>query len=273
MSTRRATAAWHLVLAPLAVIMIFPFVQMVLSSLMAKSEVASYPPTLIPHHPTLGAYGTIFLHSRFPHWFLNTVLISTVAVVSQLVLCPLAGYAFARMRFLGSGILQLLLLLTVFIPPQLLMIPVYRLYTRLGIVDTLPSLMLPWMASAIGIFLMRQFFVRLPREIEEAALVDGCTQLGVLVRVVAPLMRPALTTVGLLALLGAWNDFLWPLVSIGSESRYTLQLGLTTYQGVHHTEWSTLMAANVLVTGPLLVAFLVGQRHFVESMTFSAVKG
>ena len=273
MPSRRSSPLWHLVLAPLAIVMVFPFAQMLLASLMTRAEITAYPPTLLPLHISFGSYDTVFLHSEFPRWLLNSAIVTVVVVISQLVLCTLAGYAFARMRFAGAGVAQLLLLLTVFIPPQLLMIPIYRFYTRLGLVDTLPSLMLPWLATAVGIFLMRQFFLRLPREIEEAALVDGCTQLGVLVRVVAPLMRPALATVALLATLDAWNDFLWPLVSISSESRYTLQLGLTTYQGVHHTEWAALMAANVLVTGPLLVVFLLGQRHFVDSMTFTGVKG
>jgi multiple sugar transport system permease protein len=129
------------------------------------------------------------------------------------------------------------------------------------------------MASALSIFLMRQFFVRLPREIEEAAMIDGCNRLGVLVRVLLPLMRPALATIALLTVLNAWNDFLWPLISISDESKYTLQLGLLTYQSQHHTEWAAVMATNVMVTLPLLVVFLLGQRQFVKSLTFSGVKG
>jgi multiple sugar transport system permease protein len=120
---------------------------------------------------------------------------------------------------------------------------------------------------------MRQFFVRLPREIEEAAMIDGCNRLGVLVRVLLPLMRPALATIALLTVLNAWNDFLWPLISISDESTYTLQLGLLTYQSQHHTEWAAVMATNVMVTLPLLVVFLLGQRQFVKSLTFSGVKG
>jgi multiple sugar transport system permease protein len=270
---RRRPSAWHLVLAPLALLFIFPFVQMVLASLMTASEINAYPPTLFPHHPTLHAYGTVLGQSDFTTWFRNSLIVTSVAVASQLLLCPLAGYAFARMRFIGTRTLQLLLLTTVFIPPQLLMIPVYRMYAALGIVGTLPSLFLPWMASAISIFLMRQFFVRLPREIEEAAMIDGCGRLGVFARVLLPLMRPALATIALLTVLNAWNDFLWPLISISDERNYTLQLGLLTYQGQHHTEWAAVMATNVMVTVPLLVVFLLGQRHFVRSLTFSAVKG
>jgi multiple sugar transport system permease protein len=270
---RRRPSAWHLVLAPLSLIFIFPFVQMVLASFMTTAEINAYPPSLFPHHPTLDAYRTVLQQTNFPTWFKNSVIVTTVAVISQLLLCPLAGYAFARMRFIGTRTLQLLLLTTIFIPPQLLMIPVYRMYSALGIVGTLPSLFLPWMATAISIFLMRQFFVRLPREIEEAAMIDGCGRFSLFVRVLLPLMRPALATVALLTVLNAWNDFLWPLISISDESRYTLQLGLLTYQGEHHTEWAAVMATNVMVTLPLLIVFLLGQRQFVRSLTFTSVKG
>jgi multiple sugar transport system permease protein len=264
---------WHLLLAPLALIFIFPFLQMFLSSLMTQGEINAYPPTLFPHHPSLAAYRTVLNESDFPTWFENSLIVTTVAVASQLLLCPLAGYAFARMRFIGTRTLQLLLLTTIFIPPQLLMIPVYKMYAALGIVGELPSLFLPWMASALSIFLMRQFFIRLPKEIEEAAMIDGCGRLGVFARVLLPLMRPALATVALLTVLNAWNDFLWPLISISDERNFTLQLGLLTYQGQHHTAWASVMATNVMVTVPLLVVFLLGQRAFVRSLTFSAVKG
>jgi multiple sugar transport system permease protein len=270
---RRRPSAWHLLLAPLALLFLFPFLQMLLASFMTSSEINAYPPALFPHHPTLHAYRTVLGQSDFTTWFTNSVIVTSVAVASQLLLCPLAGYAFARMRFIGTRTLQLLLLTTVFIPPQLLMIPVYKMYAALGIVGTLPSLFLPWMASAISIFLMRQFFVRLPREIEEAAMIDGCGRLGVFARVLLPLMRPALATVALLTVLNAWNDFLWPLISISDERNYTLQLGLLTYQGQHHTEWAAVMATNVMVTLPLLAVFLLGQRYFVRSLTFTAVKG
>ena len=270
---RRRPSAWHLLLAPLALIFIFPFVQMVLASFMTTREINAYPPSLFPHHPSLAGYRKVLQESDFGTWFLNSVIVTTVAVASQLLLCPIAGYAFARMRFIGTRPLQLLLLTTVFIPPQLLMIPVYKMYAALGIVGTIPSLFLPWMASAISIFLMRQFFVRLPKEIEEAAMIDGCSRVGVFARVLLPLMRPALATIALLTVLNAWNDFLWPLISITDSSHYTLQLGLLTYQSQHHTEWAAIMATNVMVTLPLLVVFLLGQRQFVKSLTFSSVKG
>lgn len=269
----RRPSALHLVLLPLSLIFVFPFVQMVTASFMSNKEISQFPPALLPHALNTKGYSTVIFDSDFFTWLGNTALISTVAVLSQIVLCTLAGYGFARIRFRGALVVQFLLLLTVFLPPQLLMIPIFKLYAKAGLVDTLPSLMIPWLASAIGVFLMRQFFTRLPREIEEAAMIDGCSRLGLLFRILLPLMRPALVTVALLTLLNSWNDFLWPLISISDPSHNTLQLGLITYQGQHRTEWATLMAGNVLVTAPLLALFLLGQRQFVKSLSFGAVKG
>ena len=266
-------SAWHLLLAPVALIAVVPLLVMVSSSFMTNAEISSFPPVFWPHHPTLAGYQRIFFDSDFPTWLRNTAIVSSCAVISQLVLCSLAGYAFARLRFRGSSLLQFLVASTIFIPQQLLMFGVYRIYDGLNLVDRLPSLILPWLSSAIGVFIMRQFFLQLPRELEEAALIDGASRLQTFTRVILPLTRPALAVVGLIALIWSWNDLLWPIISISSEQNYTLQYGLITFQGQHHTEYAALMAANVLVTLPLLVAFLLGQRAFVRSVVSSAVKG
>ena len=211
--------------------------------------------------------------SDFPTWFKNSLIVTSVAVVSQLLLCPLAGYAFARLRFIGTRTLQLLLLTTVFIPPQLLMIPVYKMYTALGIVGTLPSLFLPWMATGAQ-HLPDAPVLRAAAEGDRGGRHDRRLQPARRVRprpaaADAPRARDDRAADGA----NAWNDFLWPLISISDSSNYTLQLGLLTYQGKHHTDWAQVMATNVMVTLPLLVVFLLGQRHFVKSLTFTAVKG
>jgi multiple sugar transport system permease protein len=144
---------------------------------------------------------------------------------------------------------------------------------RLGLVDTLGALIVPNMVSAMGIFLLRQFFVSLPAELEEAARIDGCSRLGVVIKIVLPLARPALTTLAVLTFLTTWNDLTWPLIALTSEHAYTLQLGLTTFQSQHRVQWSAVMAGNVLTVLPVLVAFLSAQRTFVESLRAGAVKG
>jgi len=159
------------------------------------------------------------------------------------------------------------------IPVQLLMIPTYVMFSKIGVVDTLAAAFIPWLTSAFGIFLMRQFFLSLPKELEEAATIDGCSTLGVFWRVVLPLAKPALATLAIFTLLNSWNDLIWPLVAINNQDNFTLQVGLTTFQGTRRTQWSLLMAGNVVATMPLIIGFIAAQRQFVATMTFSGLKG
>jgi multiple sugar transport system permease protein len=264
---------WHLLLMPLALIFVLPLVQMVLTSFMTTQEINQFPPKLIPTSLHLAGYQALLTESHVLRWFANTVLVSTIAVVSHLVLCSLAGYGFARLKFAGRGIAFLAIVATVMIPTQLLMIPTYLMFARAGIVDTLAAAFVPWLASAFGIFLMRQFFLSLPVELEEAARLDGCTTLRTFLSVVLPLARPALATLAIFTLLSSWNDLLWPLVAISDDTKFTLQVGLASFQGTRRTEWAQLMAGNVIATLPLILAFLVAQRKFIATMTFTGLKG
>ena len=264
---------WHLLLMPMSLIFVLPLVQMVLASFMSKKQLNRFPPQLIPTSLHIEGYAKLFSQSHILLWFLNTVLVSTISVVSHLVLCSLAGYGFARLRFVGRGVAFVAVLATVMIPIQLLMIPTYLLFARIGIVDTLAAAFVPWLASAFGIFLMRQFFLSLPVELEEAARIDGAGALRTFLNIVLPLARPALVTLAIFTLLSSWNDLLWPLVAISDDTRFTLQVGLASFQGTRRTEWSQLMAGNVVATMPLILAFLVAQRRFVATMTFSGLKG
>jgi multiple sugar transport system permease protein len=266
-------SAWHLLLMPLALIFVLPLVQMVLTSFMSTREINQFPPRLLPSSLHLEGYRQLLTESSVLQWFANTVLVSGVAVVSHLVLCSLAGYGFARLRFAGRGIAFLAIVATVMIPIQVLMIPTYLMFARIGIVDTLAAAFVPWLASAFGIFMMRQFFLSLPVELEEAARLDGCTTLRTFVSVVLPLARPALATLAIFTLLSSWNDLLWPLVAISDDSKFTLQVGLASFQGTRRTQWSQLMAGNVIATMPLIVAFLIAQKRFIATMTFSGLKG
>jgi multiple sugar transport system permease protein len=264
---------WHLLLMPMSLIFVLPLVQMVLASFMSKKQLNRFPPQLIPTSFHVEGYAKLFAQSHILLWFFNTVLVSAISVVSHLVLCSLAGYGFARLRFVGRGVAFVAVLATVMIPIQLLMIPTYLMFARLGIVDTLAAAFVPWLASAFGIFLMRQFFLSLPVELEEAARIDGCGALRTFLSIVLPLARPALVTLAIFTLLSSWNDLLWPLVAISDDTKFTLQVGLASFQGTRRTEWSQLMAGNVVATMPLILAFLVAQRRFVATMTFTGLKG
>lgn len=264
---------WHVVLVPVSLLFATPFVQMFLTSLTPASQINRFPVRFFPERLTLDGYAKLFAESDILRWTANTVLVSVVAIAAHLVLCSLAGYGFARLHFRGRDVGFFAIVGTIMIPTQLLMVPTYVLFARVGIIDTLAAAMVPWLASAFGIFLMRQFFVSLPAELEEAALIDGCTRLQTFVRVVLPLARPALATLAIFTLLGSWNDLVWPLIAINDPASFTLQLGITNFQGARRTDWSLLMAGNVVATLPLIVFFLVAQKQFIATMTFSGIKG
>jgi multiple sugar transport system permease protein len=262
----------HLVLIPLALVMVTPLAWMVLTSIQTPAEARHFPPVL-PIGIHWQNYTDALNAAPFGRFFLNTTLVTGATVLGNLVLCSLAGYAFARLRFFGRDVLFVLFLATLMIPFQVVMIPIFLIMRELGLIDTLGALILPNLVTPLGVFLMRQFFRTLPVELEEAARIDGCSRLGTLIRIVLPLSGPALATLAVITFLWNWNDFLWPLVAIQSEHNMTLQLGLSTFQGAHSTAWTLLMAGNVLAVLPMLVAFLLAQRHFVNSIASAGIKG
>ncbi|MBD3008644.1 carbohydrate ABC transporter permease [Streptomyces sp. 5-10] len=277
LSTRRRPrlpfSPWHLLLAPLALLFAVPLIWLGLSSVMSDAEINRFPPALWPSGIHLDGYRFVLGNAMFPRWFANSLIVSAVAVVSNLLLGTLGGYAFARMRFGGSRVLLVLMLATMAIPFQLTMIPTFLVMRKLGLVDTLGALIVPSLVTPFAVFLLRQFFLSLPRELEEAAWIDGCSRLRVLFQIVVPLSRPALSTVAVLTFLTTWNDLSWPLIALNHDANHTLQLGLTTFRGQHHTQWSAVMAGNVITVLPVLLAFLAAQKTFVRSITSTGLKG
>ena len=262
----------HLVLLPLSIIMVLPFLWMFLTSFMTDTEINTIPPPLWPHHLYTGGYSTVLASSDFPYWFLNSLIVSGAAVIAQLILCSLAGYAFARIQFRGATVMLILLLATALIPFQLTVIPTFVIFHDIGLINTLGALIVPQLTSALGIYLMYAFFQAFPRELEEAGRIDGCSRLQVFWKIVLPLARPALAALGIITFIYAWNDLFWPLIAITSSRTFTVQVGLTTFQGEHITHWSAIMAGTTLTTVPVLLVFLVGQRRFIQAIT-GAVKG
>lgn len=270
---KRRFSGWHFVLAPIALIFVIPFAQMVLASLSPASELVKFPPPFIPSQLTLDGFAGLFADTEILRWLGNSVIVSVVSIVSHVILCSLAGYGFARLHFRGRNFGFFAIVATIMIPTQLLMIPTYILFARFGLIDTLAAAFVPWLASAFGIFLMRQFFLSIPVEIEEAAALDGANRLETFLRVVLPLARPAITTLAIFTLLSSWNDLIWPLIAINNEDLFTVQLGISNFQGTRRTQWSLLMAANVVATAPLVLFFLFAQKQFVQTMTMTGLKG
>jgi multiple sugar transport system permease protein len=270
---RHHISGWHFFLFPTALLFLVPFVQMILASLSPAAELVQFPRPLLPSRLTFDGFVLLFTTTPALRWLLNSTIVSVSAIVAQSVLCSLAGYGFARLRFRGRTLSFFAVVATIMIPTQVLMIPTYVLFARLGLLNGLSAAIVPWLAGAFGIFLMRQFFLSIPAELEEAAALDGCSRLQTFFRIVLPLAKPALATLAIFTLLGAWNDLVWPLIAINDEHNFTIQLGIANFQGTRRTQWSLLMAANVVATAPLIAFFLAAQRQFIQTMTLSGMKG
>jgi len=264
-------SGWHLVLLPLAFVMLLPLLWMLVTSLSTLAETRRFPPGL-PSSLHWHNYATAWVQSPFARWLLNSAVVAVTCVVSNVVLCSLAGYAFARIPFAGSKVLFVGILATLMVPFQVVMIPTLLIVKHLGLVDTLPALIVPNLVTAFGIYLLRQFFLSLPAELEEAAIVDGAGRLRILTTILLPLMGPPLSTLAVLTFLQVWNDFLWPLVVTSSPETMTVQLGLATFQSAHFTNWPVLMAGTLMSQLPVLLLFLLGQRYFVRSIATTGLK-
>ncbi|HWG12197.1 MAG TPA: carbohydrate ABC transporter permease [Streptosporangiaceae bacterium] len=271
---------WHLVLIPATIVLIFPFIWLLATSLETSNEALHFPPILTPHVLKFSNYPDALDTAPFGRFFLNSAIVAVATVACNLVFCSLAGYAFARFRFLGRTALFAVIMATLMVPFQVTMIPQFIITKWLGVhvlaavgINHIGALILPNAATAFGIFFLRQFFRTLPLEYEESARVDGASRLTVLVRIVLPLAKPALATLTALTFLDSWNNFLWPLIAVTSTSQMTLPLGLATFQGAHATEWTLLMAANVMSLAPMLVIFVVAQRYFIRSVAATGLAG
>ena len=225
-------------------------------------------------------YPNAFDAAPFSHFFVNSIVVAVDTVLANLVFCSLAGYAFARIRFLGRTALFVVLMVTLMVPFQVTMIPQFLIEKWLGVhvvaavgINHLGALILPYAATAFGVFFLRQFFKTLPIEYEESARVEGASRFTVLWRIVLPLSLPALATLAALTFLESWNSFLWPLIVVDSQNEMTLPLGLQTFQTAHTTQWPLLMAANVMTLIPMLLVFFFAQRYFVRSVASTGLGG
>ncbi len=256
-----------------ALTMIAPFLWMVSTSLKALPEVFVWPPRWLPDPPLWDNYRKVFTLVPFARYLANTAFVSACRVAGVLITSAMAGYAFARLNFRGRNALFLLYLGTMMVPGQVTMIPNFIMMRILHWLDTYYALIIPQMFSAFGAFLMRQYFISLPPALEEAAVIDGCNRWDVFRRIALPLAHPALATLGIFTLLGAWNDFMWPLIMTNSPSLRMISVGLSSFQDRYLTNWPLLMAGAVVALLPVLVAYLFAQRSFVEGIAMSGIKG
>jgi multiple sugar transport system permease protein len=271
--TLRSRAIAHTVLGIGAITMIFPFIWMLSTSLKSIGEVFTFPPTLFGD--TILWENYLQISERFPFglFFLNSIKVTVIVVIAQLITGSMAGYAFARLKFPFRDALFALYLATLMVPPQVTMIPNFIIMRFYDLVDTHAALYLPQMANAFSTFLLRQFFMTIPKSLEDAAKIDGCTPFGIYWRIFVPLSKPALATLGVFVFMFVWNDFMGPLVFINSLEKMTLPLGLASMQGMYSTNWPVLMAGTVISILPLIMVFLLAQDFFIKGVTLSGIKG
>ena len=277
----------YVILVIIGLIVSMPFIWMVSLAFKDPTEAFAWPPTLFPQNPTLDNFTNVLSQTILPTAFLNSTIVSLVSVVTNLGLATLAGYAFARLRFPFRDVLFFVLISTTMIPAAVSLIPLFLMtkgfplaggndlfgHGGIGLVDSLPGLILPHVVGALNIFLSRQFFLELPDELAEAARIDGAREFSIFWRVYLPVAQPLIATIDILSFTGAWEDFLWPLVVTSSTDKYTIQLALNSFQSGGNIQWGYMMAAAVLATLPLFLVFLFFQKYFVAGLASGSVKG
>jgi ABC transporter, permease protein len=263
----------HIVLTLGGLTMVFPFVWQVLMSLSTNAEIQAVPPQFLPASPQWGNYAEVLARIPFLSQFWTSFLITALRTGAQLILCSMAGYAFARMQFKGRNVLFGLLLAILMIPSQAFLITQYQIIKGLNLLETPWGIVLPGMFSAFGTFLMRQAFMSLPKELEEAARLDGCNPWQVFWKVMFPLVKPSLFAVAITTVLWSWNDLLWPLIVTTRESNMPLSAGIATFAGQHTSDWNLMMAASAMAMAPIFVLFFAMQRKVIEGLATSGLKG
>lgn len=263
----------YLILIMGIVITILPFVWMVLTSLKGQSEAVRVPPVIFPEVFRFENYLNVFDKLPFAKMYLNTIISAIVTVAVQLLLCSMAAYAFGRIKFPGRNLIFGILLAVLMVPSSFFILPQYLIVQNMGLLNTIPALFIPNLFSAFGTFLLRQFFMALPDELEDAARLDGCNHFMIYARIMLPLIRSGLVALGILTLRFAWNDLMWPLIVNTSTEKMTLSAGLSFMQGQYATDYPTMMAGAVMAVLPLLVMFAIFQKQFIEGVAMSGIKG
>lgn len=269
--TWRGQVGLYLLIVVAAAVMLFPFLWTVITSITADGNLAAGP-TLIVKDPTLSAYRTLL--DTLPMWriTLNSLVVAIVATLAQLITGSMAAYGFARLEFRGKQVIFALYLATLMVPLQVLVVPLFIEMKTLSLQDTYFALLAPSLASAFGIFLVKQAIDGVPRELDEAATIDGGGHLRIFVTIILPLVRPALATLAIFAFMGSWNSFLWPLVVMRSPELMTLPLGLSTLHGQFTTQWNVVMAGSVLSIIPIAIIYLLAQRHIITGLAHTGIK-
>jgi ABC-type glycerol-3-phosphate transport system permease component len=268
---------WHLIvylfLAIFTITSLGPLVFTIISSFKTMSEVLAFPPTLFPHPWVTSNYSDVLSDPSFLRWILNAFIYAAGATVLNVLFSGMAGYALSRLNFPGRETIFVTTLAVMMIPLAVTLIPKFLIVNNMHLVNTYWALILPAMAQPFSVFIMVQFMKVLPKELEESAKIDGATTWRTFFQIILPQVRPALVAVAIITFQGAWNDFMWPLVALGTRDMYTLPVGLFFYKSAHYTQYNLLLASSLFNTVPILILFFIFQRYFIEGAVSSGVKG
>jgi len=273
MRRRLASLAVNVALALIALVTLFPLAWMVSASFMAPGEASTYPPPVLPHAATLANYRLLFAEHGILRQVVNSLFISLLATGLSLAFNLTAGYAFAKLRFAGRERVFRMLLGALIIPAQVTMMPLFLMLRGMGLVNTYAGALVPWLASVFGIFMVRQYALSVPDEMLEAARIDGASELRIFVSVVLPVLKPIIVTLAVLTFLGAWNDFMWPLIVLTDHDVQTLPVALAALSREHVQDAELMMAGAVITVLPVLLLFLALQRYYVRGLLVGSVKG
>lgn len=263
----------HLALVLFSIFFIAPFVILVLTSLKTQAECFVYPMQWFPKVPQWTNYVRVFDTIPFALYFKNTLLLTVLNIVGVVLSCPIVAYSMARLNWRGKEVIFIITLAVMMIPSNLSMIPIFIVYSKLHLVGTYAPLVLgSFFGVPFYIFLLRQFFRGLPRDLEDSARIDGCSEFGIYYKIFLPLCKPAVLTIAIFQMLGTWNDFQGPLIYLQNSEMYTLQIGLQQFKTAHDTDWTSMMAASALVALPIIILFFFAQSYFMEGITFTGIK-
>lgn len=260
-------------LTVITIIWVVPILWTISTSLKSQEQILTLPPIWIPSPITWKNYLEALKQAPLVKWILNSGIISSATAGLVVIVCPLAGYALARLHFPGRNIMFLVIISTLMIPEQITIIPLYLFFKNLGILNTPIAVILPRIALALGVFLTKQFYEGIPEELEDAAKIDGCGHLKTFTHIIIPMSKPIIATLAIITFIGAWNAFLWPLIVLYSPSTYTTTVGIATLQSSYSREYGMMMAAAVIISIPVLIAFVLLQKYIIEGIMRSGVKG
>ena len=265
-------AILYVVLIFWAIFMIMPFAWMILTSLKAQAEAMKVPIVWLPKEPQWQNYVDVLQKYNFGRYYLNTITVTVITVAFQIITCSMAAYAFARLDFPGKNVIFLVCMMVLMVPTQMIIIPRFLIVLKLGWLDTFAGIIIPNLSSIFGTFFLRQNFMSMPRELDEAAMLDGCSFFGIYWKILLPLVKNGLIAFGVLTTLWCWNEMLWPLIVVTKERLYVLSIAIANMQGQYATKIPIQMTAGVYAMVPMLLVFLIGQKQMLEGIATSGLK-